>query len=86
MSLLYSTITEKGQVTLPAVLRRKLGFEPGLKVAMRQDGDTIVVGPVQSMAALRAQAESEMRAAGTWGTVVIAESGWAVAAADKLGG
>lgn len=82
MTVLYSTITEKGQVTLPAQLRRKLGFEPGLRVALRQAGDTIVVGPVRSLAALREQAKAEMRAAGTWGTVVTAEQGWAAAAAD----
>ena len=83
MDVTYSTITEKGQVTLPAQLRRKLGFMPGLRVAMRQDGDTIIVGPAQSIAGLREQAKAEMRAAGTWGTPVSADQGWAVAAKGR---
>ena len=85
MDVFYSTITEKGQVTLPAELRHKLGFLPGLRVAMREEGDTIVVGPVQSIAALRERAKAEMQAAGTWGKIVDASDGWAAAAAEKYG-
>ena len=85
MSVSYSTITEKGQVTLPAALRRKLGLLPGLKVAMREEGGMVVVAPAPSIDRLRAQAKEEMIAAGTWGKIVTASDGWAAAAAEKYG-
>ena len=84
MSTMYSTITVKGQVTLPARLRRSLGFRPGLKVAIRQEGDTIVLGPVQVMQDLREQARAEMVASGTWGAAVAPDQGWAAAASGKV--
>jgi AbrB family looped-hinge helix DNA binding protein len=31
-----STVTEKGQIVIPAPLRRKLGFEPGTKVLITE--------------------------------------------------
>jgi len=31
-----STVTQKGQIVIPAPLRRKLGFEPGTKVIVTE--------------------------------------------------
>jgi len=82
---MYSTITEKGQITLPAEFRRNLGLQPGCKVSMRELDGAIVVGTPVSIDVLRARAKSEMTAAGTWGRPVDARQGWASAAAEKLG-
>lgn len=34
-----STVTQKGQIVIPAPLRRKLGFEPGTKVIVTEGDD-----------------------------------------------
>lgn len=38
-----STVTRKGQVTIPARIRRQLGIEEGDRVAFIEEGDRIVV-------------------------------------------
>lgn len=43
-----STLTQKGQVTIPAGIRRKLGLRTGDRVAFVQQGDHVVVKPVQA--------------------------------------
>lgn len=40
-----SRLTRKGQVTIPAEVRRKLGLKQGDKVAFVQEGDTVTVVP-----------------------------------------
>jgi len=34
-----STVTQKGQIVIPAALRRKLDFEPGTKVIVTEESD-----------------------------------------------
>ena len=80
----YSVVTAKGQVTLPARWRRKLGLAPGQRVAMREIDGAIVVDPPPDLAAWRARAKAAMQAAGTWGTSVEPAGAWATAAASKL--
>jgi AbrB family looped-hinge helix DNA binding protein len=84
MSAMYSTITSKGQITLPASLRSRLGLQPGLRVSMREVGGAIVIDPPRNMDAVRAAARQEMERAGTWGTVVPTD-GWAKSAAERIG-
>ena len=36
-----STLTSKGQVTIPAEVRRRLGLHPGDRVAFVVDGDAV---------------------------------------------
>ncbi|NBB99968.1 MAG: AbrB/MazE/SpoVT family DNA-binding domain-containing protein [Bacteroidetes bacterium] len=38
-----STVTQKGQIVIPAPLRRKLGFEQGMKVVITETDDGVVV-------------------------------------------
>lgn len=38
-----STVTAKGQVTIPAELRRKLGLRPGDQVTFVSEGDRVVL-------------------------------------------
>jgi len=85
MSTMYSTITQKGQITLPAGLRHKLGLIPGVKVAMREVSGTIVIDPPGDMDAIRARARKEMEVAGTWGTVIDKDDVWTAVAEEKLG-
>jgi antitoxin PrlF len=46
MEEMITTITAKGQVTIPISLRKKLGLEPSDKVAFVLDGDTIRMSAV----------------------------------------
>jgi len=41
-----STLTSKGQVAIPAALRRKLGLEPGDQIEFELDVDRIILKPV----------------------------------------
>ena len=76
MSVSYSTVTAKGQITLPITMRTALGIDAGQKVAMRQEGDAIVVGPAKSVAALRLKLRDEMARAGTLDGSVSSPAGW----------
>jgi len=84
MTTMYSTLTSKGQITLPAALRRKLGFEPGLRVGIDEVDGGVVVSPIRPMSSVRESARREMIAAGTVGQGVNAATGWQTAAAQKL--
>ncbi len=81
---MYSTVTAKGQVTLPSSWRHKIGLRPGLKVTMHEvDGGILIEAPTD-LTAIRAQAQAEMRQAGTWGAEIDAHDTWAEAAAERL--
>jgi len=41
-----STVTQTGQITIPAPLRRGLGFEPGAKVAIVETDDGVEIRPL----------------------------------------
>jgi antitoxin PrlF len=43
----YTTLTERGQVTLPSEIRRKLGVKPKQKVHFEVDGDSIRIVPLE---------------------------------------
>ena len=43
-----STVTRKGQITIPARLRRRLQIREGTKVAFEAEGDHIVIRPLES--------------------------------------
>lgn len=43
----YSTLTRKGQITIPKLLRDELGLELGDRVAFRRRGNEIVLKPLQ---------------------------------------
>ena len=42
-----TTITQRGQVTIPAEVRRLLGANPRDKIAFRVEGDTVRLVPVE---------------------------------------
>ena len=42
-----SQVSEKGQITLPASTRRKLGIQPRDRVSIEATDDAIIVKPVQ---------------------------------------
>lgn len=82
MSTAYTTITAKGQITLPAEARRALGLRAGQRVGVRVDGDHLVIDRPGDIAAVRARIRAEAESRGTWGAVPRAGDGWAVRAED----
>jgi AbrB family looped-hinge helix DNA binding protein len=44
----YSTITSKGQTTLPLKIREALQLKPGDRISYEIQGDTVVIKPQQS--------------------------------------
>ncbi len=49
---MYSTMTSKGQVTIPAALRHSFGFREGAAVEFFSTGTFVGVRPVQNAAQL----------------------------------
>ncbi len=45
MQQYHTTLTERGQVTLPVEIRKRLGVKPKEKVTFEVDGDTIRIVP-----------------------------------------
>ena len=48
-----STISTKGQITLPASARRKLGLKPHDRVLVESTDEAIVIKPVSDLLALK---------------------------------
>ena len=82
MSTAYTTITSKGQITLPVEARRALGLHSGQKVAVRVEGDHLVIDAPQDIDMIRARIRAEAEAQGTWGLVPHSGDGWAARAED----
>lgn len=45
MATVYSTVSSKGQLVIPAKMREALGIEPGTRVAIRQEGEELILRP-----------------------------------------
>lgn len=85
MSATYATITSKGQITLPAEARRALGLRSGQKVAVRVEGDHLIIDRPQGVEALRDKLRTEAQERGTWGATPRAGDGWSARAEDHRG-
>jgi AbrB family looped-hinge helix DNA binding protein len=48
MSALVSTMTQKGQVTIPAAVRARLGLKPKDRVEFEFTGDVVTIKPAES--------------------------------------
>lgn len=65
-----ATISSKGQITLPAGIRRSLRLRPGDKITIVKRGGIAEIKPStydEELDELRAQAEAHMKSNGTWG-------------------
>ena len=50
---LYTTVSTKGQVVIPAAIRHELGIEPGTRLAMRVEGGRMILDAESVAAKLR---------------------------------
>jgi AbrB family looped-hinge helix DNA binding protein len=57
MSRVFTTLSSKGQMVIPAVIRDQLGLEPGTRIAMRVEGERVILEPETLAAKLRALKE-----------------------------
>ena len=54
MERLYTTVSSKGQMVIPAAIRDQLGLEPGTRIAMHVDGERVILEPETLAAKIRA--------------------------------
>ena len=76
MTRTYATVTAKGQITIPAKARRALDLQPGQRLAVHVQGDTLMLSAPTDIDKLRDTIRKEATAKGTWGTVPVANDGW----------
>lgn len=57
----YSTITQKGQITLPAQIRKELGLKPNQKVVIAKDKKEIRVKAVPDIFSLYGSVKPKKR-------------------------
>ena len=48
-----TTVTQKGQTTIPVSIRRKLGLKPGNKVLFEERGEEVILKPAVKISLLR---------------------------------
>jgi AbrB family looped-hinge helix DNA binding protein len=53
MERLYTTVSSKGQMVIPAVVRQQLGIETGTRIAVRVEGARVILDPESLAAKLR---------------------------------
>jgi AbrB family looped-hinge helix DNA binding protein len=46
MATLYTSISSKGQLVIPAELREQMNLSAGTKVSIRREGNALVVRPI----------------------------------------
>jgi AbrB family looped-hinge helix DNA binding protein len=50
---LFTTVSSKGQMVIPAAIRESLGIEPGTRIAVRQEGTRVILEPETLAAKLK---------------------------------
>jgi AbrB family looped-hinge helix DNA binding protein len=53
MGQFFTTVSSKGQMVIPAQIREAMGIGPGTRVAIRQEGDRVILEPDTLVAKLR---------------------------------
>ena len=53
METVFTTVSSKGQLVIPAEMREALGIEPGTRVAIRREGDELILRPATQAVARR---------------------------------
>ncbi|MEK7616466.1 MAG: AbrB/MazE/SpoVT family DNA-binding domain-containing protein [Patescibacteria group bacterium] len=56
-----STLTSKGQATIPAPVRRRLGFRPGQKIIFAEKGGNIYISSAVDLSELRGSLKPKVK-------------------------
>jgi AbrB family looped-hinge helix DNA binding protein len=81
----YATVTEKGQITLPAEMRRALNLAPEKKLNITLEGKRIYISKPADIEETRRLLQSEMARKGTTRTRVKSGDGWTSHVKEKYG-
>lgn len=46
MENLVATVSSKGQLVIPSSIREEMGIQPGTRVAIRREGDDLILRPL----------------------------------------
>lgn len=64
MEQVFTTVSSKGQLVIPAAIREALGIESGTRIAIRQEGTRLILEPQTLASKLRLIDEMQGCAAG----------------------
>jgi AbrB family looped-hinge helix DNA binding protein len=53
MEQVFTTVSSKGQMVITAAIREAMGIKPGTRVAIRQEGERVILEPLTLEAKLR---------------------------------
>jgi AbrB family looped-hinge helix DNA binding protein len=53
MEQIFTTVSSKGQMVIPAAIREAMGIEPGTRIAIRVEGEKLILSPQSIAAKLR---------------------------------
>ena len=53
MEQIFTTVSSKGQMVIPAAIRESMGIEPGTRVSLRLEGARLILEPQTLAAKLR---------------------------------
>jgi AbrB family looped-hinge helix DNA binding protein len=81
----YATVTEKGQITLPAEMRHALNLMPGKKLNITLEGEKICISKPADIGETRRLLQAEMARHGTSRTPAGSGDGWTAHAKEKYG-
>lgn len=82
MTSMYATLTSKGQITIPVAARKALGLHDGQKLAIRVEGNSLIVDAPVDLATVRSRIKQETQARGTWDRRPVSSDGWNARAED----
>lgn len=51
MEQIFTTVSSKGQLVIPAQIRQALGIKAGTRVAIRREGDELILRPATQVTA-----------------------------------
>lgn len=53
MKQIFTTVSSKGQMVIPAAIRESMGIEPGTRITVLQEGNRLILEPQTLAAKLR---------------------------------
>lgn len=56
-----TTITQKGQATIPAPIRKRLGLKPGHRLLFNEMGDKVFITPEVDISSLRGSIKTNIK-------------------------
>jgi AbrB family looped-hinge helix DNA binding protein len=81
----YTTMTEKGQITLSAEMRRALNLEPGRKLNIVLQDEKLLISKPVDIGEVRRELQEQTALRGTEKAVVRSGDGWTAHVREKHG-